>query len=55
MNVTLGSLYQEIHLHISREPTEVGLHGSAAVRSCGEVQGQRPGTPQVYEKNTPPE
>lgn len=40
----MGSLYQEIHLHISWEPTEVGLHGSAAVWSYGEVQGERPGT-----------
>lgn len=38
------SLNQEIHLHISREPAEVGLHGSTAVWSCGEVQGERPGT-----------
>lgn len=38
------SLNQEIHLHISREPAEVGLHGSAAVWSRGEVQGERPGT-----------
>lgn len=38
------SLHQEIHFHFPREPAEVGLHGSAAARSCGEVQGERPGT-----------
>ncbi len=45
----MGSLYQEIHLLISREPAEVGLHGSAAVWSSGEVQGERPGTKKSHQ------
>lgn len=47
--VFMVSSYQEIHLLISREPAEVGLHGSAAVWSCGEVQGERPGTQKPHQ------
>lgn len=44
LKFNVSFIFQEVSVLLLWEPAEVGLHGTAAVWSCGKIQGERPGT-----------